>query len=38
METYLVDAHGRLRLRFSGPRDWRTDAMRETVTTLATGD
>jgi hypothetical protein len=21
--------------RFSGPRDWRSDAMRETVTTLA---
>jgi thiol-disulfide isomerase/thioredoxin len=37
-ETYLVDAHGRLRLRFSGPRDWRSDAMQETVTTLATGD
>jgi thiol-disulfide isomerase/thioredoxin len=34
-ETYLVDARGQLRLRFSGPRDWRSDAMRETVTTLA---
>jgi thiol-disulfide isomerase/thioredoxin len=34
-ETYLVDARGQLRQRFSGPRDWRSDAMREAVTTLA---
>jgi thiol-disulfide isomerase/thioredoxin len=31
-ESYLVDASGQLRLRFSGPRDWRSDALRETVT------
>lgn len=37
-ESYLVDASGQLRLRFSGPRDWRSDAMRETVVSPRAGE
>lgn len=37
-ESYLVDASGQLRLRFSGPRDWRSAAMQETVISLSAGE
>lgn len=37
-ESYLVDASGQLRLRFSGPRAWRSDAMREAVIRLSAGE
>jgi thiol-disulfide isomerase/thioredoxin len=37
-ESYLVDASGQLRLRFSGPRDWRSKAMREAVINLSASE
>jgi thiol-disulfide isomerase/thioredoxin len=30
-ETYLVDARGRLRLRFAGARDWTSSALRTVI-------
>ena len=36
-ETYLVDASGHVRLRFTGPRDWTSMAVRGVVLQAAHG-
>lgn len=37
-ETFLVDANGQLRARFSGARDWSSDKIRDAVMALATAE